>query len=71
MIERSRQAVMDIVGYLHAMRSLGSSVSLTWGEDDGLWECSWITSGQRYTATNSQLYWAVLECWNKAERVKE
>lgn len=27
----------------------GQSVTLNWGEDDNLWECSWITSGTRFT----------------------
>ena len=30
------------------MQRHGSSLLLNWGEDDGLWECSWITGGQRY-----------------------
>jgi hypothetical protein len=32
------------------MQRHGQSVQLSWGEDTGLWECSWITSGERYTA---------------------
>jgi hypothetical protein len=31
------------------MKEHGSSFLLNWGEDDGLWECSWITGGERYT----------------------
>jgi hypothetical protein len=30
------------------MRHHGSSVLLNWGEDNGIWECSWITSGVRH-----------------------
>ncbi len=35
------------------MTEHGQSVTLNWGEDDGLWECSWITSGERFTALHS------------------
>lgn len=31
------------------MQQRGSSVLLNWGEDTSLWECSWITSGERVT----------------------
>lgn len=50
---------------LACMKELGSSVVLTWGEDNDLWECSWITSGIRCTATSKDLGIAVAKCWNK------
>lgn len=31
------------------MQQHGQSVLLNWGEDDNLWECSWITGGERYS----------------------
>jgi len=37
----------------------GSSVLLNWGEDDNQWECSWITSGTRFTAIRSEIPGAV------------
>ena len=36
------------------MAEKGSSVLLNWGEDDGLWECSWITGGKRFTGYSSE-----------------
>lgn len=38
---------------LYHMKRKGQSVTLNWGEDTGMWECSWITGGQRYTAFSS------------------
>ena len=35
------------------MQQHGSSVALSWGEDDGIWECSWITSGVRFRGLSS------------------
>ncbi len=35
------------------MQKHGQSVTLNWGEDTQLWECSWITGGDRYTAFSS------------------
>lgn len=39
----------DLGDLLTWMERHGSSVLLGWGEDDGRWECSWITSGRRHT----------------------
>ncbi|MDE2100073.1 MAG: hypothetical protein KGL39_22655 [Patescibacteria group bacterium] len=44
---------------LAVMAARGQSVSLNWGEDDGLWECSWITGGQRHTALSTNMAMAV------------
>lgn len=45
------------LGYLTAawtllgrMQAHGSAVLLSWDEADGLWECSWITGGDRFTS---------------------
>ncbi len=46
---------------LHEMKLGSTSVLLSWGEDDGLWECSWIVGGKRYTAHDHQPRLAVLE----------
>ena len=43
----------ELGGLLVWMRRYGSSVLLTWGEDTGQWECSWITGGRRYTGWHS------------------
>lgn len=34
--------------YLCWMKIHGSSVILNWGEDNNAWECSWISSGERF-----------------------
>lgn len=51
---------------LREMKEGSSSVLLNWGEDDGLWECSWIVGGKRYTAHHHQprtaVLGAVVEC---------
>jgi hypothetical protein len=44
----------------------GSAVSLNFGEDTGLWECSWITWGERFTGVQKLVRMAVLESLNKA-----
>jgi hypothetical protein len=40
---------MELERLMAFMQRHGSSVLLNWGEDTGQWECSWITSGTRYT----------------------
>jgi hypothetical protein len=41
---------MDYAWYVvEFMREHGQSVDLNWGEDNDLWEVSWITGGKRYT----------------------
>ena len=50
---------------LSEMAKGGSSVLLNWGEDDNLWECSWITSGVRFTAFEADAETAVRVCAKK------
>ena len=38
---------------LEHMRQHGQSIALGWGEDDGLWVCSWVTSGTRFTGVGT------------------
>lgn len=45
--------------HLEQMRERGSSVILNWGEDTNCWECSWITSGKRYTGVSTNPHEAV------------
>lgn len=47
------------------MERNGTSVLLSWGEDDGTWECSWITGGKRYTEYHSDPKQAVWLCRRK------
>jgi hypothetical protein len=48
------------------MATRGQSISLHYGEDTGLWECSWVTSGKRYTGVSRDIPKAVIECMEKA-----
>lgn len=59
-------AHVPITSVLMEMTRLGSSVLLNWGEDDNLWECSWITGGKRYTAFDLILDSAVRQCVQEA-----
>ena len=33
----------------------GSSLQLNWGEDNGCWEVSWITGGERFCGVSRDL----------------
>jgi hypothetical protein len=50
---------------LRAMKAAGNSLVLSWGEDTGLWECSWITSGKRYVGVSRFLDLAIQRAWDK------
>lgn len=47
-------AVEALEPLLEYMREHGQSVLLNWGEDDNLWECSWITGGERFTGLSNR-----------------
>ena len=51
---------------LEWMQAHGSSVLLNWGEDNNLWECSWITNGKRYTGWQNSAAKSILEAATKA-----
>lgn len=55
-------SVTDALGW---MAVHGSSVVLNWGEDDNLWECSWITSGKRFTAFREEIPDAIKDVLGK------
>lgn len=63
MLKRSEPKEPPWMGYttdrLVYMQEHGSSVLLNWGEDTNLWECSWITGGERYTGVSRYLGGAV------------
>jgi hypothetical protein len=44
---------------LSFMRHHGSSVLLSWGEGNGVWDCSWITSGVRHVGLSVDMALAV------------
>ena len=47
---------------LESMARRGQSVTLNYGEEDNLWECSWITGGKRYTTFDKSPTVAVAKC---------
>jgi len=47
------------------MRDRGSSVDLNYGEDNDIWETSWITSGVRYVGISKEIRLSVLSSLNK------
>jgi hypothetical protein len=52
----SMELAADLVSLMQAQ---GSSFTLNWGEDNDQWECSWITSGTRYTAFGGTMQAAI------------
>jgi hypothetical protein len=44
------------------MKARGSSLTLNWGEDNNLWEVSWISSGNRLCGFHTDLKLAVCIC---------
>ena len=51
---------------LEWMTQNGQSLLLEWGEDDNLWECSWIdANGKRYTAFEKDVSQGLSECIKK------
>jgi len=53
---------MTLEEKLIQMSKEGQSVMLNWGENNNLWECSWITGGKRYTALDKYPTVAVVKC---------
>jgi hypothetical protein len=52
---------------LEWMKQRGSSVSLNWGEDNNLWEASWITGGERFTGESTDPLNALAGAVKKAQ----
>jgi hypothetical protein len=53
---------------LKEMTDHGSSLILNWGEDNGCWEVSWITGGERFTYVSNDIRHALAEVVAKADR---
>lgn len=43
----------------------GSSLILDWGEDSHMWECSWISGGERFTGLQKEIRLAILQSLNQ------
>lgn len=52
-----------IIPMLQRLQRFGSSLELSWGEDDDLWAVTWITGGKRITATSGRLDTALQQVW--------
>src|SRR5687767_125704 len=57
-VEHPRHNELDGV---RLMQEHGQSFTLNWGEDNALWECSWI-SGKRYTGFSRTWVGALKDC---------
>jgi hypothetical protein len=53
----SKLRMHEVLSY---MKDHGSSVMLSYGEDDGFWECSWIRGGERYGAFSGEPFYALV-----------
>ena len=58
---------MGLKEEIAAMQFNGSSIVLNWGDDNNLWEVSWITGGERFCGFSTDLLTAIKEAVSKAE----
>lgn len=57
---------MTLLELINYMTEHGSSLIMNWGEDTGMWECSWITGGVRIIVVSKELEAALTEARIKA-----
>jgi hypothetical protein len=62
------RAAWEVAEY---MRAHGQSFDLNWGEDNNLWECSWITSGKRYSGFSKSATLAICHAALAAVKAKD
>lgn len=55
-----------IPAMLQRLTRHGSSLEISWGEDDKLWSVSWITGGVRFNAAHEKLEAALSQVWVNA-----
>jgi len=55
----------DLHGTLLHLKKISSSVSINWGEDTDLWECSAVSGGQRFTINHASARIAAFELLEK------
>ena len=58
-------ALTPLPRMLEEMSEHGQSVMLSFGEDNGCWECSWITGGKRFTGYGADANQSVRSAINK------
>lgn len=55
--------IRDMLGWMAAH---GQSVDLNYGEDNQMWELSWISGGKRFTAVRKEIVDAIRDVIGKA-----
>jgi hypothetical protein len=63
--------ITSLEALLAEMAERGSSVTLNWGEDNGMWECSFITGGERYTTFSRHPFHAAVGAQELAIRAAQ
>lgn len=53
------------------MKDKGSSVILSWGDDNNQWACSWATGGKPYTDTHENMTAAIVGALLKVKHRNE
>lgn len=66
LIARKSCHAATTLGIIEIMRAHGQSVLLNWGEDTGVWECSWISGDKRLTGLSTDFHAAVVQAARKA-----
>lgn len=56
----------SVEAFINWMVAQAQSFVLSYGEDNGAWECLWIVGGQRYTSTSKNLINALWEALAEA-----
>lgn len=52
-----------VIPMIQRLQKFGSSLEISWGEDDNLWAVSWITGGVRFTTSSGRLDTALQQVW--------
>ena len=61
----SNQQIHHLVDSIVFLKNHSCSFMLNWGEDNDVWECSVISSGERLSAFNHSMFEAVTELYDK------
>lgn len=66
----TEEAIRSAARYLAYMKERGSSLTLDWGEDSDMWECSWISGGDRFTGVARSPLRAAVDCYEAMMKAK-
>jgi hypothetical protein len=56
-------SITQAADFLAYMKQRGSSLTLDWGDDTDQWECSWISSGDRFVGVARSPALAAARCY--------